>query len=294
MPSNKQTEVIWERLLAIPTIFVFVLFLSIFLLLFIRSTSILEEKSLAEILFSSVWNPSAGNFGLYPMIVGTIFVTVIAMIFSIPISILSAMYISEYAPGNIKSVVKSFIDILAGIPSVVYGMCAILVLVPLVRDHIGPFFGVTTTGYCILTAGLTLAVMVFPIIISIVVEAFQAVPFSLRESSLSVGATKWETVKYVVLRKASPSVYSAVFFGFGRAFGETMAVAMVVGNLPMTPSSVFGSGMTLPSLIATTYGDMMSLPLFDSAIMFAALLLLVIVVIFNVFGRVILMKTQKR
>ncbi len=293
MISKKAWDRIYERLLTVPSLIVVSVFISMFAFLIYRSIPILESKSLGHLLLSSRWNPDRGSFGLYPMIVGTIMVTVIAMMIAVPISIFSAIYISEYAPRRLKSTIKSIIDVLAGIPSVVYGMCAILVLVPLVSDHVGPFFGVDTTGYTVLTAGITLSVMIFPIIISMCVEAFQSVPLTLREASLTLGATKWETVKYVVFRKASPSVYSSILLGFGRAFGETMAVAMVIGNLPFVPRSVFSPATTIPAVIATTYGEMMSLPLFDSAIMFSALLLLIIVVIFNILAKVVIMKYSR-
>jgi phosphate transport system permease protein len=246
-----------------------------------KSALLLSTQSPAELLFSTAWNPTKGEFGFSPIILGTIYVTGIAMVISTPVSVLSSIYIAEYATGKLRDAVKSFIDVLAGIPSVVYGMCAIIVLVPTVRDFVAPLFGVTTTGFCILTAGLVLSVMVFPIIISVCVDVFVAVPRELREASAAMGTTKWQTTKLVVLRAAAPGVFSAILLGFGRAFGETIAVAMVVGNLPRTPASVFDSGATLPSIIASTYGELMSVPLYDSAMMLMALILIIVVLLFN-------------
>jgi phosphate transport system permease protein len=209
------------------------------------------------------------------------------MAVSVPISVLSAMYIAEYLGARAGNLVKSFVDILAGIPSVVYGMCGILVLVPAVRDGVAPLFGVETTGFCVLTAGLVLAVMVCPVIISIAADALRAVPFEVRETSQAVGATRWQTTRLVAFRGAGPGVFAAVLLGFGRAFGETIAVAMVVGNLPRVPATVFDSAATLPSIIASSYGEMMSIPLYDAAMLMMALLLVAVVAGFHVLALVV-------
>lgn len=259
----------------------------IVIVLAVKSAYLFQTHTPGQVLFSSDWNPTKGGFGLMPFIVGSLYVTAIAMLIAVPISILSAIYIAEYLPPNVRQITKSFVDVLAGIPSVVYGMCAIVVLVPFVRDVIAPLAGVHTTGFCVLSASLILAVMVFPIIISICVDVFIAVPFEAREVAFAVGATKWQTTKLVVGRAAAGGVFSAVLLGFGRAFGETIAVAMLVGNLPRIPATVFDSGATLPSVIASTYGEMMSIPLYDAAMMFLALVLIIVVLVFNYFANLI-------
>lgn len=251
------------------------------LILVFKSSYLLGQRSLADLLLTTDWNPPRGRFGLLPIIAGSVYVTGLAMVVAVPVSVLASTYIAEYMRGAAQHVMKSFVDVLAGIPSVVYGMCAIIVLVPLVRDVVAPAFGVNSTGFCVLSAAAVLAVMVFPIIISVCVDIFRAVPQETREASLAVGATKWETTKLVVFRAALPGVFSAVLLGLGRAFGETIAVAMLVGNLPRMPASLFDSAATLPSLIASTYGEMMSIPLYDSAMMLLALILILIVLAFN-------------
>ena len=221
-------------------------------------------------------------------------VTGIALLIAIPISLLSAIYIAEYAPWKIRRILRPFIDVLAGVPSVVYGLCAFLFLVPLTKDVIAPWFGVQSTGLCIFTAAVILAVMVFPIIISLCIESFNAVPLALKEASLSVGATKWETVKKVVFRASTPSVIAAILLGFGRAFGETIAINMVIGGIPRIPSSVFSPGETLASLIASKYGELMSIPVHESALMLVALILFVVVLLFNILGVFILRRAKRR
>ena len=259
-------------------------------MLFLKSVPILRSVFIVDLLFDSSWFPLRGEFGFYPFIVGTVMVTVTAMALACPVCILSAIYLSEYASLRVRGVVKPLIDLLAGIPSVIFGLWGVSYVVPGIRNVVAPWFGVSTTGYCVLSAGVVLAIMVFPIIISVSEEVLRAVPFEARESSFVLGATRWETVKHVVMRRASTGILSAVLLGFSRAFGETMAVLMVVGNTPQVPGSLFDAGYTLPSLIANNYGEMMSLPLYDSALMFAALILMVLVGGFSLLARV----TQRR
>ena len=269
------------------------IFCSVFLILFTKSTLILSTQPLEQ-LFSSTWNPRQGDFGYAPFIIGTLWVTGISMCISVPISLLSAIYISEYAPKKIKRTIKSFTDLLAGVPSVVYGLCGLLVLVPLVKDFIAPALGIDSTGFCIFTASITLSVMVFPIIISLCVEAFTSVPHDIRESSLALGATKWQMIKKVLFRASFPGIVASVLLGFGRAFGETMAVLMLVGNKPMVNPSLFGPASTIPALVAGSYGDMQSVPIYESAILLAALFLFIIVALFNIMARIIMARAEKR
>lgn len=294
MNKRRIRDFIGIKLMQILTIIVSILFVLIFLILFSKSVPIFENFSITDLLFSSLWNPGKGEFGLLPIITGTILVTGISLLIAVPISLLSAVYISEYSNIKTRSILRPFIDVLAGVPSVVYGLCAFLFLVPLVKDIIAPWFRIESTGLCIFTASITLAVMVFPIIISLCVESFRSIPIELKEASLSVGATKWETIKKVIFRASAPSVISAVLLGFGRAFGETIAVNMVVGGIPKIPSTLFHPGQTLASLIASAYGEMMSIPIYESALMFVALILFVVVLLFNLLGIILLRKVKRR
>ena len=262
--------------------------------LFQRSTLILTTESMSELLFSSSWHPWKGEFGFYPFIVGTLLVTAIAMILSAPPSLLMSIYLAEYAPVKVRGIIKPMVDLLAGIPSVVCGLWGLLLVVPLIRDYIAPLGGVTTTGYSVLAGGIVLAIMVSPIIISISEEVIRTVPQQVREASMALGATKWQTVKHVVLRSAFPGIIAAIILGFGRAFGETMAVLMVVGNVPKVPSSLFDSAYPLPALIANNYGEMMSIPLYDSALMLAALILLLVVLVFSFVAGILLVGIKRR
>lgn len=260
--------------------------------LFVKAMPILSSVSLGDLLLSSNWFPLQGEFGFFPFIVGTIEVTALAMIFAIPVCLLSAIYLSEYASRQIRESTRLLIDIMAGIPSVVYGLCGIIVIVPFVQK-LGESMGTQTTGYSLLAGSIVLAIMVTPFIISLSVEVMRTIPVEARESALSLGSTKWEMVKYIVLRSSLRGVTAAVVLGFSRAFGETMAVMMVVGNVAAVPSSIFDPAYPLPALIANNYGEMMSIPLYDSALLLAALILMMVVGVFSVAAHLTLLKVVR-
>jgi phosphate transport system permease protein len=294
MNLRRLKDNISSRLMLAATVFACLLFFLMLIGLYIRASPILSVVPISDLLFSSVWGPSDGKFGFLPFIMGTLWVTGLATLIAVPISLLSSIYLSEYASNHLRNAVKPLIDLLAGIPSVVYGLWGVLVVVPFIKNTLAPALGVETIGgYGILAGGIVLSIMVFPIIISVTGEVLRSVSQDMREVSLSLGATKWQTIKHVVLRKARPGIFAAIVLGFSRAFGETMAVLMVVGNVPKVPSSVFDPAYPLPALIANTFGEMMSIPLYDSAILLAALMLLIVVLIFNIIARMVLIKIER-
>jgi phosphate transport system permease protein len=261
--------------------------------LFWKARPILGRESILDLLFSSSWHPLRGEFGFFPFIVGTLAATGIAMVLAIPICLLSAIYLSQYAHPRVRDLVRPVIDLLAGIPSVIFGFWGVIVIVPLVRA-MGHALGSPTTGYSLLSGGIILAIMVFPIIISVSTDVLRSVPAEATEASMALGATRWETVRHVVLRSASRGIVAAIVLGFARAFGETMAVLMVIGNVPQVPTSLFDAAYPLPALIANNYGEMMSIPLYDSALMLAALVLLLVVAGFNLAAHLALQRVERR
>lgn len=267
---------------------------TIFLALLLKAFPLLSFKSLPSLLFSSAWQPSRGHFGLWPFILGTIWVTITALVLAVPVSILTALYLSEYAPARLKKIFQPVLDLLAGLPSVIYGMWGVLVVVPAVSRYLAPLFGRQSSGYSILAAGLVLAVMILPTIISVSVEVLNSVPLILKEAALSLGATRFEVTRYVVLRKTFPGILAACVLGLSRAFGETIAVLMVVGNVPAIPRSLFSPAYPLPALLANNYGEMMSIPGYEAALNLAALLLLIIVVGFSILARWYLVRISRR
>jgi phosphate transport system permease protein len=261
--------------------------------LFIKSMPILSKKSILDLLLSSTWHPLKGEYGFYPFIIGTLEVTAIAMILAVPVCLLSAIYLSEYAHHRFREFTRVIIDIMAAIPSVIYGLWGVTVVVPFVRA-LGKALDTPTTGYSLLAGGIILAIMVSPIIISVSVEVLRTVPVQARETALALGTTKWEAIKHVVLRSALHGIFSAIVLGFARAFGETIAVLMIVGNVPKVPTSIFDPAYPLPALLANNYGEMMSIPLYNSALLLSALILLLIVSAFNITAHLTLMRIEKR
>jgi phosphate transport system permease protein len=261
--------------------------------LVIKSYPVLKSNSFFDLITSSDWHPMKGKFGMLPFIAGTLWVTAIAVILAVPTCLLASIFLSEYAKGKMLNYINPIIDILAGIPSVIFGVWGVVFIVPIIRDYVAPAFEMSSTGYTILTGGLVLGLMIVPVIVHVLNEVFKAVPAELREASLSLGATKWETIKLVVFRKAMPGVIAAIVLGLSRAFGETMAVLMVVGNVVKIPHSLLDPGYPLPALIANNYGEMLSIPSYDSALMFSALILLIIIVLFNVLSRIALVRIER-
>lgn len=303
MFSRKLKDIMAGRLMLAAALFSSFLVLVIAFVLYWRSKPIFEVKSVGALLFGSTWMPFQGEFGFYPFILGTLYVTLLAMVISVPLSILSAIYLAEYAHENVRAKVLPVIDLLAGIPPVVYGVWGVLAVVPFIA-YIAPVLGKSgipflnmsgySTGYSLLAGGIVLAIMVFPIIISISEQVLRAVPSDVREASLSLGATRWQTVKHAVIRIAYPGIAAAVILGFSRAIGETMAVLMVVGNVPKIPTSVFDSAYPLTALIANNYGEMMSIPLYDSALLLSALILMLVILFFTLAARLILINIERR
>ena len=304
-PKRRIIDFLAGRAMLATTLFSGMLVVVIAASLYARSRPLIASKSLSAIIFGANWKPSNGEFGLGPFIIGTAWVTAVAAIIAVPLCILASIYLAEYAALRTRSILKPLVDLLAGIPSVVYGAWAALVIVPLIADHLGPYAQTHlrhipllnaeyVTGYSVLAGGIVLAVMICPVIISVAEEVLRAVPQDYRDASYAVGATRLETITKVVMRRATRGLVAAVVLGVSRALGETMAVLMVVGNVAALPKSVFDPAYPLPALIANNYGEMMSIPLYDSALLCASLVLLVIVLLFNVAARLVLARGVSR
>ncbi len=262
--------------------------------LYLKSLPIFEHNTFWHLISSSEWRPGNGQFGFLPFIAGTLAITLIAIVLALPIALLTSLFLTEYSKSYIKKWVFTALDILAGIPSVVYGVWGTLFIVPWISEKLAPHFVEYSTGYTVFAGGIVLCVMVLPLLISLFVEIFSAVPREFRDAALSLGATKWQTVKFVILRKTFPGILAALGLALSRAFGETIAVLMVCGNLPQVPHSLFDSCYPLPALIANNYGEMLSVPMYESALMFAAFLLFIVVFIFNASSRAVIYRIERK
>jgi phosphate transport system permease protein len=215
-------------------------------------------------LVSSTWDPVTEVFGALPVIYGTVVSSILALLIAVPLGIGVAVFLSEIAPGWLEKPLSFLTELLAGIPSIVYGLWGIFVLVPWLRDsvepylaaHYGklPFFQGAPYGFGMLAAALILSVMVLPIISSISRDILRSVPFTLREAAYGIGATKWEVIK-LVLSNAKSGILGAIMLGLGRAIGETMAVTMVIGNRPVISPSLFDPSYTMASVLANEFTE---------------------------------------
>lgn len=253
--------------------------------LYLKSDALLNNQSLWHLITESDWQPSKGNFGFLPFITSSLYVTVIAFILTAPVCLLTGIYLTQFTKSRMMKIMLPVIDILAGLPSVIYGVWGVLIIVPFVANYIAPLFNISSSGYSILAAGVVLAVMCVPYMLNMIIEVFKTVPIGLKEAALSLGATNWQVVKQVVIKKCYPGIISSFGLGVAKAFGETMAVMMVVGNSISLTCNPLKAGYPLPALIANNYGEMLSIPLYDSALMFAALLLFGIILIINLVFR---------
>jgi phosphate transport system permease protein len=266
---------------------------------------VLGTKPLGQTVFGATWKPLDGLFGFMPFVAGTAWVTLVGMGLAVVPCLLVALYLSEYARATTRTAAKPILDLLAAIPPVVYGVWGLLAVVPLVEDVLAPFskrwlsgipvFAVNQpTGFSILAGGFVLAVMIAPFIIAVLYEILDTVPEDLRHASLAVGATRWQTIRGVVIPKVLPGIVAGIVLGGSRALGETIAVLMVVGNVVQIPASIFDAAYPLPALIANNYGDMMSIPLYDAALLGGALVLLVVILAFNILSTLVLQRLLGR
>lgn len=280
-------------LLKVPVLIAVGMLVLFFVVLTAKSWPLLTGGHFWQVLTSSEWLPSEGKFGLWPFIIGTIAVTFLTMVLAVPVSVLAAVFLNEFAPQKLKDMALPVIDVLAAVPSVIYGACGVIAFIPMVKA-LGGAMGINTTGRCLLTAALVLAIMVIPVILSIVRDVLAAIPQEAREASLALGSTRWETTYKVVLKLALPGIIAAIMLGVSRAFGETMAVMMVAGSIPEPKPSLFKAVYTLPALIADKYGEMLSIKMYDVALMTAALILMVVIAVVNFGAHLILIRLRRR
>jgi phosphate transport system permease protein len=246
---------------------------------------------------STSWDPVRQLFGALPAIYGTLVTSAIGLVLAFPIGLGAALFLAEEARlGVLRGPLSFAIELLAGIPSVVIGLWAFVILTPIMRDTVDPFLGHTfgflplfqgtASGYGFLTAGVVLAIMVLPIMIALSRDVIRAVPRSLREASLALGATKAETIWSVILPYARVGITGAVLLSLGRALGETIAVTMVIGNRPEISASLFSLGYTLPSVIANEFTEAVG-NLYQGALFELGLVLVLITIIVNVLARLL-------
>ncbi len=209
---------------------------------------LIQKVGIKDFIFGLKWAPTQGSFGIFPMIIGTVMVTLGALVIGIPFGLAGAIFLAEIVPVSVAKAVRPMIELLAGIPSVVYGFFGMIVIVPFLREKLGG------TGLGILAGSIILAIMILPTIINIAEDAIRAVPREYKEGSLGMGATHWQTIKKIILPAARSGIISGIVLGMGRAIGETMAVIMVTGNAPVLPNSIMSQVRTLTGNVVLEMG----------------------------------------
>jgi phosphate transport system permease protein len=287
-------------------IFGFALCVPILLLLIFIEVGLAGWPALRQFGFgfltSSTWDPVAGQFGAAPAIAGTIITSIIALVIATPLALGSAIFLSDFAPSWVRQPLAFLIDLLAAVPSVVYGLWGVFFLLPMLREHVmpflrdtlhlgaTPFFRGPAYGPSVLAAGLILSIMVLPYIAAVSREVLMAVPRAQREAALALGATRWETITGAVIPFARSGIVGGIILGLGRALGETMAVTMLIGNRHEISASLFAPGYTMASLIANEFSEATN-DVHLSALMAVGFVLLLITLIVNAIARWLVWQT---
>jgi phosphate transport system permease protein len=254
-------------------------------------------------LRTSVWDPNFDNFGALPFIFGTVVTSAVALFIAVPLGIGAAIFLAELAPARLSDALEFFIDLLAAVPSVIYGLLGIFIVVPIMRDVIQPalkntlgflpLFKGPAFGIGFLTAGIVLAIMVIPYIISVSREILLSVPRDQREAALALGSTRWESTWKVVVPFARTGIMGSIFLALARALGETMAVTMVIGNTPAIAASLFSPGDSIASVIANQFTEATG-DLYTQSLIELGLVLFLLTFILNGLARVLILVTSQR
>jgi phosphate transport system permease protein len=256
-----------------------------------------------QFFFTRVWDPIAEQFGALPFIYGTLITATVALVIAVPLGIGAAIFLAELAPARLSDTLEFFIDLLAAVPSVIYGLLGVFIVVPLMRDYVQPglkntlgflpLFSGPAYGVGFLTAGIVLAIMVIPYIISVSREVLMSVPRDQREAALGLGSTRWESTWKVVVPFARPGIMGSIFLALARALGETMAVTMVIGNAPTISASLFSPGDSIASVIANQFTEATG-DLYLQALVELGLVLFLLTFLLNGLARLLIVITSQR
>jgi phosphate transport system permease protein len=292
---------VFRSILLVAATSILLIVAGIFVMMLQNSMPTIERFGIG-FLFGSEWKPAQEEFGALPFIYGTVVSSLLALIISVPISLGIAIFLVEQAPKRVAKPIAFMVELLAAIPSVVYGLWGIFVLAPFIREYLGPvlqeslgflpLFQGRVTGIGMMTGGIILALMITPIITAVVRDVLEAVPTTQREAALALGATKWETTM-IVLGNAASGIAGAVVLGLGRAIGETMAVTMVIGNSPQISASLFEPANTIASLLAANFAEATD-KIYLSALIEIGLILFLVTFVVNAFAKLLIMGVARR
>jgi phosphate transport system permease protein len=268
-----------------------------------QGSSLARHKFGLAFFFTRVWDPVFDQFGALPFIYGTVVTSVVALLIAVPLGIGAAIFLAELAPARVSDTLEFFIDLLAAVPSVIYGLLGVFIVVPLMRQYIQPalkdtlgflpLFKGPVYGLGFLTAGIVLAIMVIPYIISVSREVLLSVPRDQREAALALGSTRWESTWKVVVPFARTGIMGSIFLALARALGETMAVSMVIGNAPTISASLFSPGDSIASIIANQFSEATG-ELYTQSLIELGLVLFLLTFILNGLARILILATSQR
>jgi phosphate transport system permease protein len=284
----KLHEKIIEKLILASAVTATVSVALITIFIFQSGLPVLADYGVFRFIFGSLWSPTNGSYGILPLISGTLSVTLGALVIGVPTGIACAVFLAEILPKKPARGFKSAIELLAGIPSVVYGFFGLVVVVPAIRNYVLPLYQIfapdaSTTGFSILAGAVILAVMILPTIVSISENSISAVPYEYKEASLALGANKMETAMRVLIPAAKSGILSSVILGMGRAIGETMAVLLITGNMAKVPGSILDPVATLTGTIAMEMGY--AAPTHQQALFAVGIVLFIIIMLLNVIAQ---------
>jgi phosphate transport system permease protein len=299
--GSSRGDLLFKGLLTLAALFIPALLIALFLELADGSQLAISKFGL-HFLADSTWDPVAGEFGAFPLIFGTLLTSLIALLLAVPLSLGVAIYLTEFAPQAIRKPVAMLIELLAAIPSVVYGLWGVFVLIPVLKSSVFPFLRETLGflpifkgaiyGPSVLAASVILTIMIMPFIMSVSRSVLLAVPNSQREAALALGATRWEAVRTAIVPYARSGIIGAVILGLGRALGETMAVTMLIGNRHDIAASLFAPGYTMAAVIANEFSEAAT-ELHISSLTYVALLLFLVTVLVNAGARLLIWRVAR-
>ena len=301
-PAARRADPIFKWGLTILAALILVLIAFFFVFLFTKARPALAFQGVFSFLFSNDWNPSKEIFGAWPLLAGTLVTAGIALLIGVPIAVGTALFITELSPAHLRQPLTVLVELLAAVPSVVYGLWGVFVLIPRLKpaeswfvstfDFL-PFVGGSVAGPNYFIAGLLLAIMILPIVSAISREVISTVPQDHKEAALALGATRWEMIRTAVLPYSRAGITGAAMLGLGRAIGETIAVVLVIGNSPTVGKQLFDQGYTFAAVIANEFGEAANDPLHSGALIAAGLVLFILTLVINGFARGLVIRAER-
>jgi phosphate ABC transporter permease protein PstC len=302
-PSARRADPLFRGILMGLAALILAIIAFFFVFLINKAEPAFAHQGVFSFLFTNDWNPSKEIFGAWPLVAGTLITAAIALVIGVPVAVASALYVTELCPRPLRGPLVILVELLAAVPSVVYGLWGIFFLIPKLKPaeqwisdtfSFLPFVGGTVAGPNYFIAGLILAIMILPIVSAISREVISTVPADLKEASLALGATRWEMIRMAVLPYSRAGITGAAMLGLGRAIGETIAVTLVIGNAPTIGDNIFAQGYTLAAVIASEFGEAANDKLHAGALIAAGLVLFILTLLINAAARALVRRAEAK